>query len=440
MVSRPSADDASGSGRGITRLILSRPEFIVYLVAAISTVSGLWILETTLQWVVLASSGSSTLVGALYVAIFIPIVILVVPVGLAIDRYGAKPLLLISQVVWCTVMLAGAALSHFGWMNSSVVIALAVLNGVCNATWNVPAQVILGRIVRKELMAGAIGLGLLQFAAGRIVGGSLAAATLAAAGPSVTLLLGAACAAIGLSITTRVRDNRSLERRSMAPPWPSDISQAFAWTTRNRHAIALFVLGGITALFTVGYLTVLPAVSRSILHAGPVGLGLMTAAGGAGLAVAAFVADPLGRVLGRGAAACLVLVCIAIALFGLGTSTSLALSIVLVGAIAGGLGVFTATNSSLLQAMSPPEMRGRVLAFYGLVVWLIFPLAALAIGNSVDRFGASHSLEAMGALTFISVVVTLIGYRPLGRLDIGQSGAAQMRTQALFPPWRTSHS
>jgi MFS family permease len=425
----PSAEGAVPSGLGITLLILGRPEFLAYLAAAISTITGLWLLETTLQWVVLTSSGSSALVGAVYVAIFIPIVVLVVPVGLVLDRYGAKPLLFASQTVWCCLMVAGATLNHFGWMNSQVVIVLAVLDGVCQAMWTVPAQVVLGRVVRKELMASAIGLGLLQFAAGRIIGGSLAAATLSAAGPTVALLIGAASAGLGMVAALRVRENRSLERRSMSPPRPSDISQAFVWAMRSGPAKALLALGGMTGLFTVAYLTLLPAVSRSILHAGPAGLGLMTAMGGVGLAVAAFVTDPLGRIVGRGAMICLVLGCAAIALEILGISASLVVSVAAVGAIAGCLGVFSATNNSLLQALSPPEMRGRVLAFYGLVVWGIFPMAALALGVFADRFGASLVLEAMGALTLVSLVVLLLVYRPLSKLDIGLSGAAQLRVR-----------
>lgn len=420
------------SGIGITVLILRRPEFLAYLAAAISTITGVWLLETTLQWVVLTSSGSSALVGAVYGAIFIPIVILVVPIGFAIDRYGAKPLLIASQAVWCCSMLAGAALNHFGLMSSPVVIALAVLDGVCNAMWTVPAQLILGRVVRKELMASAIGLGLLQFAAGRIIGGSLAAATLSAAGPAIALLLGAASAAVGMAAAFRVGENRHLERRSMAPPAPHEIRQALAWTIRSGPAVALLALGGLTALFTVAYLTVLPAVSRTTLHAGPTGLGLMTAMGGVGLGVAAFVTDPLGRRIGRGALICGALAFAAIGLAILGISASLLLSVVAVGAIAGSLGVFTATNNSLLQALSPPEMRGRVLSFYGLVVWVIFPVAAIALGHFADSFGAAPVLEAMCVLTLMSVAALLLVYRPLSKLDIGLSGVAQLRTRPVM--------
>jgi MFS family permease len=420
------------SSLGIIVLILRRPEFLIYLAAAISTITGLWLLETTLQWIALTSSGSSALVGEVYGAIFIPIVILVVPVGLAIDRYGAKPLLLASQVVWCCTMVAGAAIQHYGRMDSRIVIGLSLCDGICNALWAVPAQVVLGRLVRTELMASAIGLGLLQFAAGRIIGGSVAAASMSMTGPTAALLLGAASVAIGFVAALRVQENRHLERRSMSPPWPAEISQAVAWTVQSGPAVALLVLGGMTALFTVGYLTVLPSVSRTILDAGPQGLGLMTATGGIGLGVAAFATDPLGRFLGRGATICLALGCAAIALATLGFSDSLAVSVVVVGAIAGFLGIFSATNNSLLQALSPPEMRGRVLAFYGLVVWVILPLAALSIGFLVDRYGASTILEGMGALTLLSVVVLLLAYRPLRDLDIGLSGAAQLRTRPFI--------
>ncbi len=408
-------------------MMLRRPEFQTYLAAAIGTLTGLWLLETTLQWTVLASSGSSALVGLLYVAIFVPMVILIVPVGLVIDRYGAKPLLLVSQGVWCSLMLAGATLSHLGWMNAQVAIALGVLDGMCTAMWTVPAQVVLGRVVRKELMPSAVGLGLLQFAAGRIIGGTLAGATLSA-GPTIALLLGATSAALGMAVAVRVRENRSYERRSMSPPWPAEIGQALSWAIGNRSAVSLLVLGGITALFTLDYVTLLPAVSRTILHSGPSGLGQMAAAGGVGLAVAAFIADPLGRFRGRGATICLSLSCAAIAMALLGASTSLGASLVLVALVAGCLGVFGANNNSLLQALSPPAMRGRVLALYGLVVWVLFPTAAFATGSLADRWGARFVLQAMALLTLAGLVVLLVSYRPLAKLDIGRSGVAQLRT------------
>src|SRR5712692_3085684 len=214
----PEPNEAFPSSIRITVLMLGRPEFLTYLAAAIGTLTGLWLLETTLQWTVLASSGSSALVGVLYVAIFVPMVVLIVPVGLVIDRYGAKPLLLVSQGAWCSIMLAGAAMNHLGWMNAHVAISLGVLDGTCTAMWTVPAQVVLGRVVRKELMPSAVGLGLLQFAAGRIIGGSLAGATLSA-GPTIALLLGATSAALGMAAALKVRENRSFERRSMSPPW-----------------------------------------------------------------------------------------------------------------------------------------------------------------------------------------------------------------------------
>lgn len=425
----PETEEPPRSNFQITVLMLRRPEFISYLAAAVGTLTGLWLLETTLQWTILASSGSSALVGLLYVAIFAPMVILIVPVGLVIDRYGAKPLLLVSQAVWCSLMLAGALLSHFGRMNSHVAIVLGVLDGTCTAMWTVPAQVVLGRVVRKELMPSAVGLGLLQFAVGRIIGGSLAGATLSA-GPTIALLLGAISVAFGMVAALRVRENRSYERRSMSPPWPAEIGEALTWAVGNAPAVSLLVLGGITALFTLDYVTLLPAVSHTILHTGPSGLGQMAASGGAGLAVAAFTADPVGRFLGRGATICLALSCAAVAIALLGASTVLALSLVLVALIAGCLGIFGANNNSLLQALSPPAMRGRVLALYGLVVWVLFPAAAFATGSLADHWGARVILQAMALLTVGALALLLVRYRQLVKLDIGRSGLPQLRTPA----------
>jgi hypothetical protein len=63
---------------------------------------------------------------------------------------------------------------------------------------------------------------------------------------------------------------------------------------------------------------------------------------------------------------------------------------------------------------------------------VILPLAALGIGILVDRFGAPFVLQGMGALTLVSVAVLLLAYRPLRRLDIDLTGAAQMRTRPFI--------
>jgi MFS family permease len=408
--------------------ILGRPEFALYLAAAVPTLVGVWVLESTLQWIVFTDSGHSTFVGVLLAATYVPIVFLVIPVGLALDRRGAKMLVIASQVIWVGVATTGFVLNSVGHLTAPSAIILGTVDGICNATWTVPAQVLLGRVVRKELMASAIGLGLVQFAGGRVIGGSLAAITLAHGGPATALAVAGAGAAVGAIAAVRIHENMGLERRSLAPEWPSDIRRAFSWTLHSRPATALLRLGGCCALFATSYQVLLPGLSKNVLHAGPAGLGAMMAAGGVGLGLAAFATGTLWRRLGHGASTWLSLVGSAAALALLATSGTLITSLLFVCIAAGCLGVFTATANSLLQVVAPPEMRGRVLSFYGLVVWLLLPIGSVAVGEAVDRLGPEVTLVIEAGLTLAAVIVSIIVDRHIiGGLRIDIDGVTHFR-------------
>lgn len=416
----------------IALAVLRRPGFLTYLSTAIPTLTGVWILENTLQWNVLTVSGSSTAVGVLWAAIFLPIVLLAVPVGLFIDRYGPRWLMWGSQVAWGGVMVAGAVLSHGGHLSVPATVGLGVLDGVCNATWSVPAQVMVGRVVKKELMADAIGLGLLQFAAGRIFGGALAALSLTPTGPGRALELAAACVLVGLVAGSRLRENQDVERRSAAPAWGSEVLEAFRWTAANPAAISLVALGAMCAVFASGYITLLPAVSRDLLHAGPGGLGAMTAAGGLGLALAAFGTGPAWRRLGQGATTCVAMGTAGVGLAFLAIWSAILPAAATVCLIAACLGIFTASNNSLIQAVSPPAMRGRVLSFYGLAVWLAFPVGTVLAGVAVDRVGLAEALVAMAVLTISGVLLSVVRYRPIVDLGVDLTGVATRRARPLW--------
>jgi predicted MFS family arabinose efflux permease len=87
----PQPEEANPSSLQITVLMLRRPEFLTYLAAAIGTLTGLWLLETTLQWTVLASSGSSALVGLLYgLVVWVVFPTAAFATGSLADRWGAR--------------------------------------------------------------------------------------------------------------------------------------------------------------------------------------------------------------------------------------------------------------------------------------------------------------------------------------------------------------
>jgi MFS family permease len=120
------------------------------------------------------------------------------------------------------------------------------------------------------------------------------------------------------------------------------------------------LLGGATAL--------LPIFARDILHAGPWGLGLLRAAPAIGaLAMSIVLARrPLTTDVGRK-------MLFAVAVFGLATivfalSTNIVLSVIALLVVGASDTVSVVVRSSLVQLLTPDEMRGRVNAVNSLFI------------------------------------------------------------------------
>jgi hypothetical protein len=174
------------------------------------------------------------------------------------------------------------------------------------------------------------------------------------------------------------------------------------------------LLGGATAL--------LPVFARDILHAGPVGLGLLRGAPAVGaLAVSLWLARrPMRRRLGHR-------MFVAVALFGVGTivfglSRSLPLSVAALALLGAADVVSVVIRSSLVQIRTPDEMRGRVAAVNLLFIGSSNQLGEFESGTLAALVGAVPAvvLGGIGTLVVAGLWMGLFpGLRRLDRIEEG---------------------
>ena len=423
----PAANRATTSSLAGSLLVLRSNSFRKYLLAAIATTTGLWLFETGLFWSALVSTGSAASVGLVLGALVVPFLVILVPAGVLADRWGPKRLLLTSQIAWVLILSAGALIAQLGLLSLAVVIALALAEGIFDAVWAIPAQMMYARVVDRRVMANSIILSGLQVAIGRLFGGLLAGALLALAGPPTTFVVGAVSIAIGAGLVISLREELPGDEDRRHAPGRLGIAEAIGFLRLTRSAVFLIGLGACTALFAFGYPSILPVISRDVIHAGPGGLGLMTAGGGVGVLITVAFADMLGRRIGRGATLGVSLVVAAASIAALATTSSLLLAITAAAVLAAALNLYFSTNNLLLQAMAPPRLRGRVLSLYGFVFWTILPFGSFAVGYLADRVGVRNVLFLMAGLTLSSVGALTIANRSLVGLDVNEVGAIAVR-------------
>ena len=172
------------------------------------------------------------------------------------------------------------------------------------------------------------------------------------------------------------------------------------------------LLGGATAL--------LPVYAKDILHAGPTGLGILQAALPLGSVVSAFYLahrSPLqraGRALIRAVAA------FGVATIAFGLSRWFWLSFAMLFICGAVDNVSVVVRHTLVQLLTPDEMRGRVSAVNSLFIGTSNELGGFESGLVAQLFGPVISVVTGGVGTILVVIATALNWpeiRKYGRLD-----------------------
>src|SRR5580704_12838747 len=323
---------------------------------------------------------------------FAPLFFLALPAGVAADHYDRKRLMMLCYVgeMVAASILTAAELFHFASVH--LLLAVALVFGTSRSFYS-PALTALGpMLVPRELLPRAIAWNSLagQFAAifGPAIAGALIAATPAAAFAIPFMLYLAALVSI-----TQVR--------GVTRPVSSGASRlamvreglVYVWT--NKVVFGAISLD-LAAVVLAGAMALLPAYARDVLKVGPQGFGELRSAIAIGSASMALYlsARPVRSHAGLKMFVCVALFCIGNVVFGLSRTFWVSLvTLALLGA-ADQMSVFV--RQTLVQLLSPDEMRGRVAAVStlfvsasnelgefrgGLVARFLGPVAAVVYGG-----------------------------------------------------------
>ena len=376
----------------------------------------LWTYQTSLTWTLLQQTGSAATVSLLQTLMTLPLPLAMIPAGLLIDRLGPRRMMFVGIAGYVVSVGVTGLLALSGVLPVEIALGFALWLGAFDALYVVAGPVYLGRSVPPEQMPAAIGLNLLNVGLGRILGGPLGGLLVGSFGPSAALLP-AAGGLIGALLL--VRTLPPVEGAGVAVRWlPSDLLAAFGFVRRTRAAATLIALGSVSALSIAAYVVLLPVIARDLLNVGSAQLGLLTASGGVGALCAAASIDALGRRLRRGRTVVLAICTAALLVIALGATRTLPLTALVVGLLAGAMGTFSATTNLLLQVLSPPSMRGRVVALYGFVYYGLQPIGLVGAGIAADRFGVAAVLTALPIAALIAIGVIVALDRGVLRLDV----------------------
>ena len=361
------ADEAPPSAYAL----LKRRDFMLFWTSRITATLGVQIQSVALGWQMYAVARQTMgvkeaafYVGMIGLAAFIPVLLLSPIAGETADRHNRRRVLLCCYAGEIATAAVLAAAAIFDFASIPLLLALSALFGASRAFMG-PASTAMGpMLVPRSLLPLAIAWNSLAWQSGSIIGPAIGGLLLThSAGLSYCVTIGLYLVAVAVVFLIRTNTQPQVQAGSR---WAL-IKEGLGYVWSNKivfGAISLdlfaVLLGGATAL--------LPVFARDVLHVGPDGFGLLRAgpAIGATLVAIYLAGNPIRRHAG-------VTMFAGVAVFGLATivfglSKSLWLSVGALAVLGGADMLSVYVRQTLVQIVTPDQMRGRVAAVSSLFI------------------------------------------------------------------------
>ena len=327
------------------------------------SLTGTWMQAVAESWLIYRLTGSSALLGATSFVTLVPVFLFATIGGTVADRRHRHHIILTTQTAAMLLTFVLAALTLSGRVQVWHVFVLATCLGVVNA-FDIPArQAFVVEMVGREDLSNAIALNSTMVNGARVVGPAIAGAVVALVGEGWCFLLNAVSyiAVIAGLLLMRVPPRLRPAARTSAL---RETLEGFQFVGRTAPVRALLLLLGVVSFAGMPYSVLMPIFAESILNSGSKGLGLLMAASGLGSLGGAVALATRSGVRGLGRWVAIATACFGGALIAFSFSRSFWLSAAMLVPVGAAMIVEMAASNTLIQAMVPNVLRGRVMAVY----------------------------------------------------------------------------
>lgn len=403
-------------------------DFRLYQMARAAAVLGAEAQSVAVAWQIYSLTHRPLDLGYTGLAIFLPSLLFLPVAGHVADRFDRRRILQTFYGLQLVCALTLLSMALHGLTSVLPIYGVLFLVGTGRAFAGPAGTSLIPHLVPEEHFVNAVTWGgaIFQFSnvTGPALGGLLFTLPLLTWLPAGALLEGAgivyAVNAVALIVflvlvsLLRARPGR-LERRGATT---EVILAGFRYVFRAPMLLGSLSLDLLVMLLG-GAVALMPIFAHEILHAGPVGLGLLRAAPAVGsvtmsVAMARF---PLRRHAGHRLFAAVSIFGAATLLFAFSRSLWLSLAALALGGAADAISVIV--RGSLVQLATPPEMRGRVSAVNSLFIGASNELGAFESGLTAQWWGAVPAVivGGVGALAVAALWSTLFpSLRKIDRL------------------------
>jgi MFS family permease len=352
-------------------------------------------------WLVYDRTNNAFDLGLIGLVQFLPMLVLTFVVGHVADQFDRRRIGLICQIIEAGVVGIIALGVWQGWLSTpGIFLAVAVL-GAAQAFERPTMAALLPGLMPASMLQPAIAIST-SFMQAAFIAGPTMGGLLYGVGPVAPFAAAAVMFLIASFCVSSIAKAERVPVRSK--PTLSSVFAGIAFI-RSKPVLLGTISLDLFAVLLGGATALLPMFARDILHAGPWALGLLRAAPAVGAVTMSLVLArfPLRHHVGK-------IMLSAVAVFGVATlvfslSTNIALSIAALVTLGAADTVSVVIRSSLVQLLTPDDMRGRVNAVNSLFIGTSNQLGEFESGMAAALLGpvGAGVFGAVGTLVIVAL-------------------------------------
>jgi MFS family permease len=352
---------------------LRHRNYRLFFCGQIISLVGTWMQSVAQSWLVYRLTGSSLLLGLVGFASQFPVFLLSPLGGVAADRGSRHRIVIATQTASMLLALALAALTLLGSIH----------------VWHV--------MVEPGDLLNAIALNSSMVNGARVLGPAIAGILVAVIGEGWCFFANGISYIAVLTGLLLMRVPRH-EGAAMTGGFEA-VVEGFRFVLQTGPIRALLLLLGIVSLSGMPYVVLMPIFADQVLHGGPRALGTLMGASGIGALAGTLTLAAKQQIRGLGRWVTFACVGFGVSMMLFSLSRWQWLSVVLLAPVGFSMMLQMSASNTLIQAMVPDRLRGRVMAVYTMMFMGMAPFGALLAGSLASRLGAPLTVALGGLLS-----------------------------------------
>ncbi len=381
----------------------------LFFVGLLLSNTGNWLQLTATSFLLYRLTHSATSLGINVALQFLPMLLFGAWAGALSDRHNRRKTTLITQSLLAAQAFTLGVLALTGAINVPIVYLLSGVLGIIGAIDNPARRGLVIELVPPQDISNAISLTTAVMTSSRTVGPALAAVLVDPLGTGWLFILN------GISFAAMLYGIIGLRRSEMYPSPPrkaggTPVRDALRFVRTNERLLVLFVVFTLVSTFAFNYSVVLPKLA-DVRWGSVNAFGWILAVTSLGSVFGSLMTARKRAVSLRWVATNVLI--LAASNIAMAWSPNLETAFVFAIPLGFGGAAMIAGANSIIQAESPPDMRGRLLALTAVAFLGSTPIGGPITGWIADHISVSWSLGYGGMIAVCSGLYMFMRIRGL---------------------------